>query len=107
MALVVAISSSSSEAKPVVSSDEAVIRRQLIERLHHLSLKPRWVACIPSGMRFERAAVIRCNVNFGDPHIEAFCSVLRDGRLVTNGEDAAIPCGHDNAGWRAPVRTFG
>jgi hypothetical protein len=41
---------------------------------------------------------VRCNVNFGAPHIEVYCSILEGGRLVTNHEDRAIPCGHDDAG---------
>jgi hypothetical protein len=41
---------------------------------------------------------VRCNVDFGDPHIEAYCSVLVNGRLVTDHDDASIPCRHDDAG---------
>lgn len=107
MAVASSSSSPPADAKPIFSSNQAVIKRQLTDRLHHLSLRPHWIACIRSGKRYEGTPVIRCNVNFGDPHIEAFCSVLRDGRILTNGQNAAIPCGHDDAGWRAPVQTFG
>ena len=31
---------------------------------------------------------------------------MRGDRLVTQYDDAAIPCGHDDAGWSAPVKTL-
>ena len=55
----------------------------------------------PAGV--QGAAIVRCNVNFGDPHIEAYCSLLRNRQLVTDHDDPAIPCGHDGAGWTAPI----
>jgi hypothetical protein len=48
--------------------------------------------------------IVRCNVNFGDPHVEVYCSVLDHGRLVTNHENSAIPCSHDNAGSAVPIQ---
>ena len=45
---------------------------------------------MPSGRRYHDAAVVRCNVNFGDPHIQAYCSVMHGDRLVTQYDDAAI-----------------
>ena len=108
MALVIGVYLlSGSGSAGAVSSDRAEIRRQLVSFLHERLLAPHWVACVPSGRRYQGAAVIRCNVNFGDPHIEAYCSVLRGERLVTNHQDHSIPCAHDDAGWRAPIRTFG
>ena len=41
---------------------------------------------------------MRCNVDFGDPHIEAYCTVIEGGRLLTNHQYPAIPCRHDGAG---------
>lgn len=102
---VVAITSGSSAPVPV-SSNVGEVKRQLAARLHRRLLSPHWVSCVASGRRFEGASVIRCNVNFGDPHIQAYCSVLLAGRIVTNYDDPAIPCGHDDAGWTAPVQTF-
>ena len=102
--LVYALTAGSS-AKPY-RSDRAEVKRLLAVRLHERLLRPHWIACVPSGRRFHGAAVIRCNVNFGDPHIQAYCSVLRGDRLVTQYDDAAIPCGHDDAGWSAPVQTL-
>ncbi len=63
----------------------------------------RWVACLRTGRRFEEASIVRCNVNFGDPHIEAYCIVLRDGQLYSDHQDPAIPCQRDN---RAPPATI-
>ena len=34
------------------------------------------------GRSFNGAAIVRCNVNFGDPHIEAYCIVLRRGEAL-------------------------
>jgi len=62
-----------------------------------------WVACLRTGRSFEGAAIVRCNVNFGDPHIEAYCVVLKDGKLYTDHQDPAIPCQRDN---RAPPATI-
>jgi hypothetical protein len=63
----------------------------------------RWVACLHSGRSFEGAAIVRCNVNFGDPHIEAYCIVLHDGKLYTDHNDPKVPCRRDN---RAPPATI-
>jgi hypothetical protein len=45
-------------------------------------------------------------VNFGDPHIQAYCTVLQGEKLVTQYDDARIPCEHDDAGWDSPVKTL-
>ena len=46
---------------------------------------------------------MRCNVNFGDPHIEAYCIVLKNGKFYSDHQDPAIPCQRDN---RAPPATI-
>jgi hypothetical protein len=70
------------------------LRRELASE--HLSVQD--VVCIRNGRAYQRHPVIRCNVNFGDPHVVAYCSVISAGRLVTNQQDPAIPCGPDLAG---------
>jgi hypothetical protein len=75
-----------------------VAKRLLTARLRARHLTFHWVACVRTGRAYEGVAVVRCNVDFGDPHIEAYCSVLRAGRLVTDHENRAIPCRHDDAG---------
>lgn len=65
-------------------------------RAQHLSF--RYVVCIRNGRRYRGHSVIRCNVNFGDPHVVAYCSVIAAGRLVTSQQDPSIPCKPDLAG---------
>jgi len=69
-------------------------------RLAAKQLDYRWVACVRVGRTYKGVSITRCNVNFGiDPHIEAYCLLLKNGKLVTNHDDGAIPCKHDDAGW--------
>lgn len=75
-----------------------VIHAQMVASLRRDKLSWHWVVCLRNGQRFKGVPIVRCNVDFGDPHIEAYCVVLRGGRLLTNFEDRAIPCGPDNAG---------
>lgn len=78
----------------------AVAKRLLTERLNAKQLDYRWVACVRVGRTYRHVPITRCNVDFGiDPHVEAYCLLLRGGRLVTNHDDPAIPCRHDDAGW--------
>ena len=78
-------------------------KKLMVEYLDGKHLSYRWVACLRSGRSFRGAAIVRCNVNFGDPHIEAYCIVLRHGKLYSDHHDAAIPCQRDN---RAPPATI-
>lgn len=94
-------------ASPRVTTGSPALFRSMLEaRLTRLGDNYHWVACIPNGRFFEGVRIVRCNVDFGEPHIEAFCSVLRGGQLLTSQEDPAIPCGHDNAGMYTPVTTY-
>ena len=89
-----------SEASPSVG------KRLMTERLRAKDLDYRWVACVRVGRTYKGVPVTRCNVDFGiDPHVEAYCLLLRNGKLVTNHDDAAIPCRHDDAGWDATTIT--
>jgi hypothetical protein len=65
-------------------------------RSEHLSFQ--YVVCIKNGRAYRGHPVIRCNVNFGDPHVVAYCSVISAGRLVTTQQDPSIPCKPDRAG---------
>lgn len=90
-----AAASGLAEAKPPVA------KRLLERRLRTSETDYRWVACVRVGRTFRGVPVTRCNVDFGiDPHVEAYCVVLDHGRLLTDHEDVAIPCGHDDAGWK-------
>jgi hypothetical protein len=99
--------SAAAAAGRVSSASPATFERALVARLRAQRAYFHWVACVRSGFHFEGAAVVRCNVDFGDPHIQAYCSVFRGGRLLTSEDDSAIPCGHDNAGYKATIVTYG
>ena len=63
-------------------------------------LRPCWPIHNSSGRSYRHVAITRCNVGFGiDPHVEAYCVLLKAGTLETNHEDPSIPCKHDDAGW--------
>lgn len=78
---------------PVQAADRTL---SLELRSQHLSFQ--YVACIRNGRTYQGHQIIRCNVNFGDPHVEAYCSVISAGRFVTNQQDPSIPCKPDLAG---------
>src|SRR5439155_1014977 len=65
---------SSDGASTVRTASPATVRSALITRLEASHLTYRWVVCVRTGRVFRQQAVVRCNVNFGDPHIEAYCS---------------------------------
>jgi hypothetical protein len=65
-------------------------------RSEHLSFHA--VTCIENGRIYRRHPIIRCNVDFGDPHVVAYCSVILARRLVTNYQNPSIPCAPDTAG---------
>src|SRR5205823_3854526 len=71
-------------------------KKLMVDYLDRKHLSYHWVACLQSGRSFHGAAIVRCNVNFGDPHIEAYCIVLREGKLYSDHDDRAIPCQRDN-----------
>lgn len=80
---------------PVRAADRT-LRRELSSE--HLNFQ--YVACIRNGRSYHGHPIIRCNVNFGDPHVEAYCSVILAHRFVTNQQDPSIPCRPDLAGSR-------
>jgi len=72
--------------------------RTLSLELRSENLSVQDVACVRNGRAYQGHPVIRCNVNFGDPHVVAYCSVIVAGRLVTSHEDPSIPCEPDLVG---------
>ena len=78
---------------PVQAADRTL---SLELRSEHLSIQD--VACVRNGRAYHGHPVIRCNVNFGDPHVVAYCSVIVAGRLVTSHQDPSIPCEPDLVG---------
>jgi hypothetical protein len=83
---------------PGISDPVQAADRTLSLELRAQNLSVQDVACIKNGRAYRGHPVIRCNVNFGDPHIVAYCTVILAGRLVTSHQDPAIPCGPDMSG---------
>jgi hypothetical protein len=104
--LVFALTAGSDAKPPYRTPSLAVAKQKLAIRLHDRLLRPHWIACVATGRHYQGAGVVRCNVNFGDPHIQAYCTLLQGGKLVTQYDDGAIPCSHDDAGWSSPVQNF-
>jgi len=102
-----ALASKAGAAGVIRTGSLAEFRNAVVARMHAENLRFLWVACVRSGNRFRGVPVVRCNVDFGEPHIVAYCSVFRDGRLLTSEDDAAIPCRHDDAGFTDPIVTYG
>jgi hypothetical protein len=104
LVLVAAGCGGSSSIDQTERPDLKSVKKALVAQLKEKQLTFRWVACVRNGRSYRHQPIVRCNVNFGmDPHIEAYCAVFEKGRLVTNHENSAIPCGHDDAGYSAPV----
>lgn len=72
--------------------------RTLSLELRSQDLSVQYVACVKNGRAYHGHPVIRCNVNFGDPHVVAYCSVILADRLVTSHQDPSIPCQPDLVG---------
>ena len=72
--------------------------RTLSLELRSENLSVQYVDCVRNGRAYQGHPVIRCNVNFGDPHVVAYCSVIVADRLVTSHQDPSIPCEPDLVG---------
>lgn len=82
----------------ITTAGLGVFHAKMVASLRRGDLSWQRVVCVRTGHHFMGVSIVRCNVDFRDPHIEAYCLVLRGGRMLTNFQDRAIPCGHDNAG---------
>lgn len=91
LALVAGCGGESAETTP------AAVKEALEAQLASKNLSWEWVYCLRTRRSFEGSSIIRCNVNFGEPHIVIYCVTLEEGELVTNREQPAIRCGR-NAG---------
>jgi hypothetical protein len=99
LAVLAAVAATASAAAAAIPKpDVPAVRAALKARLKAQHLRQRWVVCVPNGRVFRGRGIVRCNVNFGEPHITAYCSVLIGGRLVTQFDVKALPCGRDSAG---------
>lgn len=75
----------------------AAVKEALEARLIDKSLSFEWVYCLRTKLAVEGRPIVRCNVNFGDPHIVIYCATLDDGRLITNREQPALRCGRNSS----------
>jgi hypothetical protein len=82
----------------------AAVKEALEGRLISKKLSFEWVYCLRTKLSFEGRPIVRCNVNFGDPHIVIYCATLDDGTLVTNRERPALRCGRTVTATRPPGR---
>ena len=73
------------------------VKTALEARLAGKNVSFEWVYCLRTTLEFEGRDIVRCNVNFGEPHIVIYCAVLEDGSLITNRERPAIRCGRNAA----------
>jgi len=91
----------SSRAAPKLAAAVPAVAKRLLERqLDASKLDYTWIACVNVGRTYRHVPITRCNVDFGvDPHVEAYCVLLENGKLATNHTDPNIPCRHDGAGW--------
>jgi len=85
------------------ANTEENVEAALLDRLEEKLLSVKWVTCAASGYDFESDPVFRCNVNFGDPHIEGYCALLRDGDLITHVEEPELRCARERTAAGAPV----
>ena len=73
----------------------ADVKKALEARLVDRKLSFELVYCLRTKRSFEGRPIVRCNVNFGEPHIVIYCATLEDGGLVTNREQPELRCGRD------------
>jgi hypothetical protein len=83
------------QTPPPVQATKAGVEAALLARLEGKDLSVEWVVCTDEGASFQGRPVYRCNVNFGDPHIEGYCAVVEGGKLVTHVERPELRCGRE------------
>ncbi len=99
----VAVALAGCGGSPPVVNTAANVETALRGRLEAKLLSVKWVKCVPSGYEFESEPVFRCNVDFGDPHIEGYCALLRDGELLTHVEEPALACARERTAAGEPI----
>jgi hypothetical protein len=87
-----------SDPAPQAPPSAATAERALSARLTAKSLSTHSITCVDGGVRRGSETVFRCNVNFGEPHIEGYCVIVRDGRAVTQFEDPSLHCRRTRTG---------
>jgi hypothetical protein len=80
------------------SVSPAAAQEAMAARFAAKDLSFHYVRCVDGGARRGAETVFRCNVNFGEPHIEGYCVVVRGGRAVTQVEDPSLRCRRTRTG---------
>ncbi len=88
----------SASTPPVAAPSAAGAEQAMRARFAAKSLSIRYVRCVDEGVRTGGEDVFRCNVNFGEPHIEGYCVVVRAGRAVTQVEESSLRCRRTRTG---------
>ena len=101
-ALALAVGAAGCASDDATSPTETV-EEALLERLEDKSLSVTWVTCVEGPVQTGPNTVYRCNVNFGDPHIEGYCAVLRDGDLLTHIEEPSLRCARERTSEGQPI----
>jgi hypothetical protein len=91
------ITSSSAPSRPVGP------RATLISRLQAQSEYFKTVTCIGTGRKFRGALVTRCNVNTGNPHVQAYCLAKLHGIWVDEYNHRLLPCRPDWKGFKIKI----
>lgn len=89
---------SGTSTTPSARPTAAAAKRALASRFTDKSLSTHSITCIDEGVTHGAEAVIRCNVNFGEPHIEGYCVIVRGGHAITQFEDPSIRCNRTRTG---------
>ncbi len=86
-----------------IEPTQAGVETALQARLEAKDLSVKGVVCVDEGAKWEGETVFRCNVNFGDPHIEGYCAVVEGGELVTHVERPELRCDRERTPGGEPV----
>jgi hypothetical protein len=78
---------------PRISFSSTRVETALRQRLHGEGLSYEWVTCVPTFHVYQRRRLFRCNVNFGDPHVEPYCATLIGHSLLTDHQNSRLSCG--------------
>ena len=83
---------------PPAPPSPAAAQDAMAARFAAKDLSIHYVRCVDGGVRQGADTVFRCNVNFGEPHIEGYCVVVRGARAVTQVEDPSLRCRRTRTG---------
>jgi len=80
---------------PGLTESPVAIGQALHERLSGQGLNVRAVQCVTphrGAATYRGTRVLRCGVNFGDPHMPVYCATVVSGGLITDRQAAGLRC---------------